>query len=547
MTAAPPIIVGQTKKVAIDSIRPHPANARVHDMERLRASVRDHGAFNIVGVQTSTRRILYGEGRWRAMKAEGMKRVAIVELDVDDAEALEILAVDNGSSDAATYDPRKLTNLLEQIRKKADPGRAGFSPAELSARIERLRRGMTDRATSDDTEATKDPIRPPERPVTKAGDVWLLGQHRVLCGDCRNPDHVALVLDGASVHVAFTSPPYADRREYDESSGFRPIPPDEYVEWFAPVSANVAAHLADDGSWFVNIKAGADGLDTELYVLDLVAAHAREWGWHWLTELAWERNGVPKQVVLRFKNQFEPVYQFVRGRPKVRADNVRLISDAAIVPYGPGRGNTSWADPDSAVVSQGERGDLFEGQRGPKERRKRKNGDTTWGRPGPDGEIRQGHGRNAIPTDLPDPDVMVAQGLAYPGNRLPTFAGTHEATGHAAAFPVGLPAWFVKAYSDPGDNVFDPFLGSGSTLLAAHQEDRTGFGIELSPAYVDVICRRFERTTGIVPVLERTGKARSFERTTGKASKPADDPGTASKRQGRGGRDGDALGKVKRA
>lgn len=92
-----------------------------------------------------------------------------------------------------------------------------------------------------------------------------------------------------------------------------------------------------------------------------------------------------------------------------------------------------------------------------------------------------------------------APGLAYPSNRLPTFAGTHEAVGHNAAFPVGLPAWFVHAYTDAGDVLFDPFIGSGSSLLAAHQTGRIGYGVELSPGYVDITCLRFQRATGIVP------------------------------------------------
>ncbi|MGH3168263.1 MAG: DNA-methyltransferase [Trebonia sp.] len=98
-----------------------------------------------------------------------------------------------------------------------------------------------------------------------------------------------------------------------------------------------------------------------------------------------------------------------------------------------------------------------------------------------------------------DAGEFIAAGMAYPGNRLPTYAGTHEATGHAAAFPVGLPAFFVKAYTDPGDTVFDPFMGSGSTLIAAHQENRTAYGCEISPAYCDVIARRFQAFADVKP------------------------------------------------
>src|ERR1700759_1269227 len=91
-------------------------------------------------------------------------------------------------------------------------------------------------------------------------------------------------------------------------------------------------------------KPSAAGLDTELYVVDLVLAHAREWGWHFATEFCWERVGVPKGVTQRFKNQFEPIYQFVRNRWKMRPEAVRHGSDSVPVAGGPGSGNTSWGE-----------------------------------------------------------------------------------------------------------------------------------------------------------------------------------------------------------
>lgn len=73
---------------------------------------------------------------------------------------------------------------------------------------------------------------------------------------------------------------------------------------------------------------------------------------------------------------------------------------------------------------------------------------------------------------------------------------THDALGHAAAFPVGLPAFFIKAFSDAGDFVMDPFMGSGSSLIAAEQTGRIGLGFELSPTYTDVTVERWMNLTG---------------------------------------------------
>lgn len=331
------------------------------------------------------------------------------------------------------------------------------------------------------------PSRIPAEPQTRPGDLWQCGPHRVLCGDSRDPDHVALLLDGASINLAVTSPPYADRRTYDAASGFKPISPDDYVEWFAPVAANVSEHLADGGSWFVNIKASVtpDGEATELYVLDLVLAHCRLWGWKLATEFCWERIGVPKSVSQRFKNQFEPIYQFHRGRRwKMRPDNVRHATDAALIPPGPGSGDTNWGGRSHDVDPQGTPGGNLLGRR--------RVGSTDWsGNDRNSTSLPQGGGGDMFADRRQAGDVV--PGLAYPGNRLPTFNSTHEAVGHTAAYPVGLPEFFIKAFTDPGDTVYDPFLGSGSTLLAAHRQDRIGYGIEISPGYCDVLLDRWCR------------------------------------------------------
>jgi DNA modification methylase len=74
--------------------------------------------------------------------------------------------------------------------------------------------------------------------------------------------------------------------------------------------------------------------------------------------------------------------------------------------------------------------------------------------------------------------------------------GNPRVEGHSAAYPVALPAFFVKAYTDVGDAVYDPFIGSGTTLIAAEMHERAAFGCEISPAYCDVIVRRWEEFTG---------------------------------------------------
>lgn len=496
----------RTKIIPLDELTPFPGNARRGKVGVITESLRRNGQYRslivrevengpmvvLAGNHTMQALIDHGPGKCEfgrasdpadrcALCGDGARSKATARCEIyqcDDAAARRINIVDNRSSDLATDDEEAMAELLTAL--EGDYAGTGYTDDEVAAIIGSM--DSVDAGDPVDLEADNaaDALdtAPPARVVTKPGDVWLLGGHRVMCGDCRKPGDVSRLLDGVVVNIAFTSPPYASQRAYDETSGFTPVPPDGYVDWFAPVAANVAEHLAADGSWFINIKSTAEGLDNQLYVFDLITTHARQWGWHYATEYCWERNGVPKWVKRRFKNQFEPVYQFVKNDWKMRPEAVRHASDNVPVAGGPGSGGSTWKDRQGGKASL-LGGDSFHDA----------------GTQGADGSRR---------------DDSVAPGLAYPGNRLPTFSSSHTATGHTAAFPVGLPRFFVLAYTDAGDTVYDPFMGSGSTLLAADQEDRTAYGMEISPGYVDVTCRRFQQVTGTVPVLESTGHAHSF-------------------------------------
>lgn len=462
----------------------------------------------------------------------------------DDDEAKAALIALNHLTELGGWNVDDLATMLDELREGPGLTGTGYSAHDLDLLLASLK-------PAEEEPAGVASIQPPSKPRTRKGDVWQIGDHRVMCGDCRDADDVAKLVDGRTVNLAFTSPPYAQQRTYDPDSGFAPIPPDEYVAWFAAVSENVCTVLEPDGSWFVNIKPPAEGLDTNLYVFDLVIAHVREWGWHFGTEYCWERPGVPKNVVRRFKNEFEPVYQFARGEWKMRPDAVRHFSENVPINGGPGVGDTSWKD------AQGGNGPMFgvqkhKGNRGNQAAQQggaqrgvadgknidfakrqgagdggalahlkpRKGGKSTLMSEEQGGNTLQprrggvsGAGGGETHQGMLGsyaPGEFIHAGMAYPGNRLPTFSGSHEATGHTAAFPVGLPQWFVKAYTDPGDVVYDPFVGSGSTIIAAHNETRIGLGMEISPKYVDVICHRLQTVTGITPVNLRTGRAHNF-------------------------------------
>lgn len=429
--------------VPISEVKPYPRNPRRGNLTAIIDSLAINQQYRPIVVNQRTNEILAGNHTWQAAHKLKWTHIAVTFVDVDEQQAARIVAVDNRANDIATYDFDQLKELLDAL---PDLSGTGYTDEELNNLIA----GNTTTVIPPAAPKT-DPDEIPElpaEPVTKPGDVWLLGPHRIICGDSRDFDTVTKLLDGQRINVAFTSPPYASQRKYDESSGFRPIPPDEYVDWFEDIQANVRAHLADDGSWFVNIKEHCEDGQRHLYVKDLTIAHVRRWSWKFVDELCWvdTRNGFPGTFPNRFKDAWEPVFHFATTTAITFNPLANGHTSEDVLRYDP-----------NAHMDMGEHGYSVAGER------------------------------------------KFEQGLARPSNVVKIPAG--GGNGHSAAFPVALPAWFIRAYSDEGDTIFDPFMGSGTTLIAAHQEGRVAYGTEISPAYCDVIVRRFREHTGIEPVL----------------------------------------------
>ena len=435
-----PVAFTGTRDIKIADLTRFPGNARRGNVAEIRKSIRRHGQYRAIVVRDCPDGlvILAGNHTRDALEAEGHESARCEVITCTDDEARRVAIADNRLAELGGYDDDALVELLSYLDEDYDG--TGWAEEDVMALLAPDPEEIPPQGKPDSTP------EPPAEPVTVKGDIWALGPHRIICGDCRDFETVTKLMDGRAVNLAFTSPPYADRRKYDESSGFRPIPPDEFTDWFEDVQANVRAHLAEDGSWFVNIKESAEDGQRHLYVKDLTIAHVRRWGWMFVDELIWNKpDPFPGHYEGRFKNGFEPVFHFATGRHKHRPEHVLTESGSAII-------GTAW--------------------------------------------------HKQSPTMLTN-EVLAAPkgaGEVWPSNVLTIGAGSEsDGAKSAAAFPSKLPAWFIRAYSDPDDLVFDPFMGSGSTLIAAHQENRVAYGCEISPAYCDVIAKRFEDFTGIKP------------------------------------------------
>ena len=461
------------KVVPLVELTPNPRNPNTHNerqIELLAKVIRHQGWRAPITVSTRSGFVVAGHGRLEAATLLGVEG-APVDFQDFESEAAEHahMVADNRIAELAEINDDVLKDvLLELDTGEIDMDLTGFDSKELESLMTQFH---VDEEPTDAEPQIDRAAELQEKWGTAAGQVWKLGNHRLMCGDCRSAEDVAKLFDGALINVAVTSPPYASQRKYDETSGFKPIPPDEFSEWFASVAENVKSHLADDGSWFVNIKEHCEEGQRSLYVKDLTLDHVRKWGWNFVEEYVWTHGGTPKRPANRFKNGWEPIFHFARGPFKFNPNNVMHKSETASeVDWGgrhpsqnDGQGLREWKD----------------AKGGPKDV--------------PQGEGGQGKGLHAA-------TLVASDGMAYPSNVL-SLGKNKVALGHGAAFPTSLPLFFINAYSDEGDVIFDPFTGSGTTLMAAEQSGRSFYGSEIAASYVAVTIERWHEATGKEPEL----------------------------------------------
>jgi len=420
----------------ISDLHPHPLNYRRHppaQLAVLRESLRTHGFQKPVVVQPDGT-ILAGHGMVEAAEAEGQESAPCHVYDGPYPEAF--LAMDNRSGDLAEDDDKALADLLKALAADEGLQGTGYGDEDLGALIAQL-----DAANPEPVKEEGAIPEPQEGPTrVQPGEVWQLGKHRVMCGDCSDAGDVDRLLAGVRLNLIVTSPPYAEQRK-EQYGG---VPADEYVDWFLPVAALWRERLAEDGSFFLNIKEHCEDGERHLYVKWLVIG-LRGDGWKFVDELYWKRQGYPGDYHYRFKNAIEPVFHFARQTAcKFRPGNVlqEYAQEYEAKQYGESHSGSGFHT--GGVKPQADVG--------------------------------------ARPTNV----IEVGQGASV----------QHTGAEQPAVFPVGLPTFFLKAYSDPGDTALDPFLGSGTTLIAAEQTERVAYGMEILPRYCDVVLARYEKFTG---------------------------------------------------
>ena len=258
-------------------------------------------------------------------------------------------------------------------------------------------------------------------------------------GDCRE---ILPTLPDECIDLIVTSPPYADRRK-DTYGG---IPPDEYVEWFLPISQQLKRVLKPEGSFILNIKERVVDGERGTYVMELVLA-MRKQGWLWTEEYCWhKKNSYPGKWPNRFRDAWEHCYHFTKQK------QFKMFQESVMVPMG------DWAEKRLKKLTKN---DLVRDE----------------------SRAQSGFGKRVA--------NWIGREKVYPTNVL------HLATevtnkNHSAVFPVELPSWFIKLFTQEGDIVLDPFMGSGTTARAAQNLGRKYVGIEAKTEYVTLANEELE-------------------------------------------------------
>ena len=401
--------------VAIGDLRPDPFNPRRisdEEMEALTRSIREFGLVDPLVVRKEDRSIIGGHQRLVAAKRLGFTEVPVVFVDLSEEQARLLNLALNRISGA--WDEELLAQLFKELKlAEADLTLSGFCEDEITGFLKSLEaKEKRHRAETFDVEAALADAKKAE-PRTRLGDLYLLGPHRLLCGDASDPGAADRLMGGTQIDLLFTDPPY----------GIGYVPRDR------PAQVRDRTRRRFDG------------------ILNDDEPQA-------LIEAAWANIvGLSKEGT---------VYYVCAGTPIVPLLH-RLLTETC------GREPTIivWAKPTFTLTRRDYHPQfefIFYGWKGKKH---------FWC-----GDRRQ--------SDL------------WLESREPTSTYSHP-----TQKPLALVERALTNSSEEDALVLDPFLGSGTTLIAAERLGRRCYGIELDPYFCDVIVARWEAFTGEKAKLEK--------------------------------------------
>nr|WP_207714569.1 site-specific DNA-methyltransferase [Clostridium butyricum] len=389
------------QKITVDKLNPAKYNPRKDlrkgdpEYEKLKRSIETFGYVEPVIWNKRTGHIVGGHQRFKILKEQGATEVDCVVVDMDEAEEKALnVALNKVSGD---WDMPKLTELLEDLDKSMfDVSLTGFDAAE----IEDLFSKVHDKDVNDDDFDADKVLEDIKEPISKSGDIWVLGKHRLICGDSTKLSDVEKLMDGKKANLCVTDPPYnvnySAGKENERVIKNDHMEDSKFYEFLLAAYKNVIAVL-DDGAGAYIFHADTEGLNFRKAFKDA--------GFHLANVCIW----VKQSLVLGrsdYQWQHEPVLYGWKPTGKHRW----------------------YADRKQTTVWNFDR-----------------------------------------PTKSPD---------------------------HPTMKPVPLMAYPIQNSSMTNCIIYEPFAGSGSTLIACEQTGRICYAVELDEKYCDVIVKRYIEAAG---------------------------------------------------
>ena len=421
----------QIQYLSTTALTPNPKNARRHpasQLAKLAKSIQQLG-FNTPIAIDEDRVILAGHARYAAAHLLKLAHVPCVQLmHLSAAEKTAFAIADNQMNELSEFDGDLLRELLLELTDvEFDLDLTGFDTAEIDIRL-------MDDAKSDSPEPADQFTQPePDQvAVSRPGDLWTLGQSRVVCGNALEPASYEQVLGQARAQLVFTDPPYN-----------------------VPIQGHVSGRGRVKHREFPMAAGEMSGPDFKAYLattMQLMAAFSTDGSIHFVC-MDWR--------------------------------HIRIALEAGDAVYSEVKNICVWAKSNAGM------GSLYRSQH--ELILVFKNGTARH-----QNNIELGkHGRNR------------SNVWAYAGAN--AFGSTRAAdlAAHPTVKPIALVADAIRDCSKRGAIVLDPFVGSGTTILAAEQTGRRAAAIEIDPLYVDTAIRRWQGMTGKAAVLAADG--RSFQ------------------------------------
>ena len=405
-------------RVPAGELLPNPKNWREHPEKQrsaLSGVLAEIGWADAVIARETSAGLMLIDGHLRTEVAPD-DTIPVLVLDVDEDEADKILATHDPLAAMAETNSAALDSLLSSVHSLDEGVQDMLSELAVQS-------GLS--LDDENSELVEGEI--PEVPKTatvKNGEIWMLGSHRIMCGDARSQSDVARLMNKTTAGICFTSPPYLQRRDYTEES--------DVSDWDALMNGVCdVLPLANDGQLLVNL--GMIHEDREwLPYWDQWIDWMRASGWLRFGFYVWDKlNPHPMASGGRLLTSHEFVFHFCKQSRDPELVRPNKTAGTKVTPYVLGK---SGSEKNAPIIT--------------------------------------------APFGVRESVARVQKG---------------GATGHPAAFPVELATYFLQSWSGI---VYEPFLGSGSTLIAAEQLGRECYGMEISPQYCDVIIERWQNVTG---------------------------------------------------